>query len=158
MPFAYRAFTCSHVHDHCLLQPYIQPRWGLISMHLHVDIHTYVDIFLDSVGKTIPHRRLEMTIYSQHLILRFRRRLLGRIAKLNTKLLFLYSKKTVLSSVFSLGFCQKKSRSGSHTWKTSAGQAVLMDDRRSRRCDRHLGGNGPPGCQKCQSLSMWLPF
>lgn len=26
-------------------------------MHLHVNIHTYVDIFLDSMGKTLPHRR-----------------------------------------------------------------------------------------------------
>lgn len=43
-------------------------------------------------------------------------------------------------------------------WKTSPGKIVLKNDIRSLRCDRHLEGNGPPGCQKCQSLAMWIPF
>lgn len=110
------------------------------------------------MGKNIPHRRLEMTIYSENLILRFRRSSLGRIAKLNTKLLFLYCVKVALSYIFSFVFCQKESRGRSHTWKASPGKTVLTNDIRSLGCDRHLGGNGPPGCQKCQSLPMWMPF
>lgn len=47
-------------------------------MHLHVDIHIYVDIFLESIEKNVLHRRLEMTIYSQNLILRFRGSFVGQ--------------------------------------------------------------------------------
>lgn len=74
-------------------------------MHLHVDIHIYVDIFLESIEKNILHRRLEMTIYSWSLILRFRRRLLGNIAQLNTKLLFLFSVKMVINYTFLCVLC-----------------------------------------------------
>lgn len=42
------------------------------------------------MGKNVPHRRLEMAIYSENSILRFKGSLLGRAAKLDAKLPFLY--------------------------------------------------------------------
>jgi hypothetical protein len=37
-------------------------------------------------------------------------------------------------------------------------QDFLMNDIRSLRCVRLLGGNGTPGCQKCQSLATQRPL
>ena len=66
------------------------------------------------MGKNTPHRRLEMAIYSENLILRFKGSSRGRAAKLNTKLLYLQCVER-LWIAFLFAFCQKDSRGRKHT-------------------------------------------
>lgn len=159
MPFFHIEHLYAHIYKLIFFySPKFSPVWAsfpCICMLIFILMQIYSWIQWERLSHT---EGLEMTIYSQNLILGFRRSSLGRSAKLNTKLLFLSCVKMTLNSIFSFLFCQKESRGRSRTWRTSPGKTVLMNDRRSLRSDRHLGRNGPPGCQKCQSLSTRMPF